>query len=314
MRQEKDPQQDLPSTPDSPGRLTWKERARQRIGDVKERLVPKIGTVTIINLNEKPPEDKTPAKEVKKTTRTRTTTTRKPALTREEFETYMQAHNEQERSSNSRAGLVGAGAGILALALATGAIGMELGKRIDDKESAQRIEVHVIYPSFIAETPKADPRPSTQPTVRPTEAPIATPIAERTAIPTEIPSQNPDNELPLPITGKPSYAYVLDGWFLIDGDIMVKNNIDSDYVRTYDDFSHTAQQTIAGPGVEVTSLYGFSAYPLAGETSDFDMNDASIRESIDTRIRAKLDEGYEIVDVDFMAPGGELINIGTYTE
>jgi hypothetical protein len=317
MRQERDPQQGLPNTPDNPGKTSWKERVKQKIGFgyIKRHFIPSIGGVTVINVNEQPIDDKTPVKDTNKTTRTRTrtTTTRKPSLTREEFESYVQAHNEQEKSSDSRAELVGAGAAVLALALVTGLVGMELGKRIDDEETTQRVEIHVVYPSLAPNTAEPESTPVTLPTIRPTPQPTTEP-AQPSAAPTEPVTQDPEDELPLPIVGRPNFEYVLDGWFLIDGDIFVRNDFEGDYIRTYDDLSHTAQQTIAGPEVEVTSLYGFSAYPIAGEASVFDINDERVQEILSTKLTAKLNEGYDIVDVDFIGPQGDLVNVGTYAE
>lgn len=208
-------------------------------------------------------------------------------------------------------------AGVLA-----GVFALGYGLRACTEDNNHDIYLVPGYKGEITEQSQAPSTPSTTP--EPTQTPLATekpsemPSEEPTAMPTTtaVPelTSAPELELPLPIIGKPNYSYVLDGWYLIDGDIFVKSSIDGEYQTTYDDLPHTAQQTIAGPGVEITGLYGFSAYPLANETSDFNMNDESIRESMDTRIKAKLNEGYEIVDVDFIALDGELINVGTYTE
>lgn len=326
-------QNGLPEPQSSSRAENLKAKARQRIYSIKDFFKPGI-QVNVFNIKE---PEKPPAPRRRTSTPRRTTQTKKEELIGTHSHVYV---NSQKENGRNRLGL--AAAGLAAALLATGYVGYELGKKGngEDEQSIQGIETIIfnlhfpiysretIMPSVKpsstprptpTETPSPNPEPTPQPTPEATIAPSLSPspTAEITPIPTPETTPQATIELPAPLKGEPYKEYVLDGWYLVDGDVFVKASRSDVLQRTYDDLETTAQETIAGPGTVVSGLCGFTAHPL-GENFDWSQN--TIR-FIDLTIEGKFQEvttgpngqyQFEVVYLDQLNSDGTINNIETF--
>ncbi len=247
-----------------------------------------------------------------------------------------------KKENDNRVGIAAVG---LAGILLAGGLGYELGRRHhEDEVERNLVEIYPNHPLnpliiniFLPEknslptasptieatptltpeptqspTPEPTPTPTKSPTPTPTEAPTLTPL------PTPEPTPLPTIEAPQPIIGEAYRQYVLDGWYLVDGDVFVQGSQSSEFVPTYDDIESTAQETIAGPGTIVSGFYGFTAYPL-GET--LNLSDDTTAEFVSFNINKKFDETvtgpngqyqFEVIYLDQLEPNGTIYNVETF--